>query len=330
MFRRPRHNGGADAIGGIAYRALHVVVPLVLIALVLATVDAGDVRARLTSVDPVWFLAALAACSAQIVISAFRWRLTARRLGVTISPSDAISEYYLSSAVNTTLPGGVVGDALRAVRMRGAAGLERAMHAVVIERLAGQVALAAVLVLGLVLSGRPELQWWALAITCLLAGLATLARLLRQRVAPLMPSVVDRFLVALRSSWFERRTALLQIALSLLIVALNLAAFSFAARATGAAIGAIDILFAGPLILTAMLIPFSVAGWGYREGAAAAVFPLVGASAAGGVSASLVFGMVILVASLPGLAVLLFRTKGAPQAARSQVSVPPQDRPSPS
>jgi uncharacterized membrane protein len=61
-----------------------------------------------------------------------------------------------------------------------------------------------------------------------------------------------------------------------------------------------------------MLVPLSVAGWGYREGAAAAVFPLIGASAAAGVSASVVFGAVMLGASLPGLAGLLVR-KGTVQ-----------------
>jgi len=58
-------------------------------------------------------------------------------------------------------------------------------------------------------------------------------------------------------------------------------------------------------------IPFSVAGWGYREGAAAVVFPLIGHSAALGVSASVVFGVVVLIANLPGTLVLLTRQDDA-------------------
>jgi hypothetical protein len=92
-----------------------------------------------------------------------------------------------------------------------------------------------------------------------------------------------------------------------MIVAANLAGFAFAAQAVGGQIGLPQVLYAVPMILAAMLVPLSVAGWGYREGAAAAVFPLIGASAATGVSASVVFGCVILVAGLPGIAVMFLR-----------------------
>jgi hypothetical protein len=60
-----------------------------------------------------------------------------------------------------------------------------------------------------------------------------------------------------------------------------------------------------PLILSAMLIPATIGGWGFREGAAAALFPLAGASASAGFATSVAFGLVILAASLPGLPVLL-------------------------
>ena len=82
---------------------------------------------------------------AQTVLSAMRWRLTARQLGQTIPLTRAIGEYYLAQVVNQSLPGGVVGDAGRAVRARHQAGLRRAGAAVAIERLAGQVALFLVL-----------------------------------------------------------------------------------------------------------------------------------------------------------------------------------------
>jgi hypothetical protein len=51
-----------------------------------------------------------------------------------------------------------------------------------------------------------------------------------------------------------------------------------------------------------MLMPLSVGGWGWREAAAAALFPLAEASAGAGVAAGLAYGAVLLVASLPGLA----------------------------
>ncbi|MFD0981479.1 lysylphosphatidylglycerol synthase transmembrane domain-containing protein [Tropicimonas aquimaris] len=302
-------------------RAVRVVAPVILFAFIVWMVGAGDVMTRLGAADPGWMFVALLACSAQIVLCAFRWRSTAARLGAPIGIGRAVAEYYLSSAVNTTVPGGVAGDALRAVRTQGVARFETAAQAVVIERLAGQVALGAVLLLGLALSGRPELQWWAAVATGVALLLAALIAVVRPAVPDrLVPAVFRRFGSALKSSWFDRREAVFQSILSLLIVAANLTSFAAAARATGTAIGFPDVFFAVPLILAAMLVPFSVAGWGYREGAAAAVFPLIGASAVAGVSASVVFGAVFLVASLPGAVILLLRTREAQWAPDGRVA----------
>ena len=59
------------------------------------------------------------------------------------------------------------------------------------------------------------------------------------------------------------------------------------------------------LVLLAMTIPLSIGGWGPREGAAAWLFTMAGLSAAQGVSTSVVYGVLSLVASLPGAVVLL-------------------------
>ena len=64
-----------------------------------------------------------------------------------------------------------------------------------------------------------------------------------------------------------------------------------------------------PLILLTMILPLTVSGWGLREGAAAGLFPLIGASAQAGLAASLAFGLMFLASTLPGLLVLLARRR---------------------
>ncbi len=82
----------------------------------------------------------------QTILSALRWRLTAARLGQVIGVGEAVREYYLGQVVNQSLPGGMVGDAGRAVRTGRRAGLVRAGQAVVLERFAGQFAVAVVMI----------------------------------------------------------------------------------------------------------------------------------------------------------------------------------------
>jgi uncharacterized membrane protein YbhN (UPF0104 family) len=85
--------------------------------------------------------AGLLALSVQTVLSALRWQLTARQLGIALGTVQAIREYYLSQVVNQSLPGGMIGDAGRAVRSRGQAGLVAAGRPWCSNGLAGQIAM---------------------------------------------------------------------------------------------------------------------------------------------------------------------------------------------
>jgi len=62
-------------------------------------------------------------------------------------------------------------------------------------------------------------------------------------------------------------------------------------------------MLAGPLLMT-MLVPVTIAGWGLREVAAAALWSAAGLSAADGVAVSVSYGLIVLVSSVPGAVVL--------------------------
>ncbi|MEM7488358.1 MAG: lysylphosphatidylglycerol synthase transmembrane domain-containing protein [Pseudomonadota bacterium] len=278
--------------------ALRIAASGLLVGLLFWATDPVAAAARLAGADPVWLALAGLALTAQTVLMAFRWRLTAGRLGLRIGRRRAVGEYYLAQVVNMTLPGGVVGDAARAVRSRDGTGLARAALAVMIERLAGQIALFALAAIGFAAAfATPGGLLWPAGGPVVLAialGIATLAPLSIRRLAPGVWRPLRRALTA-------RRVWPRQAALGLVIAILNLSAFAACARATGTALGVEAVFTIVPLVLTAMLIPLSVAGWGWREGAAAALFPLAGADPAAGVAASVAFGLVLLAISLPGL-----------------------------
>jgi hypothetical protein len=58
------------------------------------------------------------------------------------------------------------------------------------------------------------------------------------------------------------------------------------------------------LVIMAMVLP-SVGGWGPREGVTAWVFGAAGLGAGRGVATAVVYGVMVLVACLPGAAVLV-------------------------
>ncbi len=86
--------------------------------------------------------------------------------------------------------------------------------------------------------------------------------------------------------------------------------FAVALRATGAYVPAGRVLPLALVVLLAAAVPMNIAGWGPREGAAAWAFGAAGLSAAQGVTVAVVYGVLALVATLPGAVLLLADRRG--------------------
>lgn len=299
-------------------RAAQIAVAVALLAWLWRAADGAEAVRHLTAADPFWLVAALGALSLQTILSALRWRLTAAQLGIAIGRGTAIREYYLSQIVNQALPGGVLGDAGRAVRARAQAGLVASGQAVVFERLAGQIAIFALLVAGflgtLIIPGGLDWPGWLLGPVAGLVAAGLFLPFALWLVARIAPGRIGRALSGAGRAFLRALAApdvrLRQIALSLGTALANVAAFAFCAQAVGAPLPVSAALALVPLILFTMLIPITISGWGLREGAAVAILPIVGITAAQGMAASVAFGLAFLVASLPGVAVLVTSPDG--------------------
>lgn len=287
-------------------------VSITLMALLWRQLDGAAAWRDLAGAKPGWLFAALAALTLQTILSALRWRFTAARLGQTLSLFRVLREYYLSQFANQVLPGGMLGDAGRAYRARSDGGLVVSGQAVIFERFAGQVMLFVVMLSGTALAAfspngaLPPGTAAALAKPAFAVAVAGITLLW---LAPGLPGRVGKAFHGIRGAlslaFLGRRVFACQVVLSLGATLCNLAAFAFCARATGTVLAPVHVLALVPLILYAMVVPLSVSGWGLREGAAVALFPLAGATAAAGLAASTAFGLVFLVSTLPGLIVLL-------------------------
>lgn len=283
---------------------------LVLVG-VIWRLGAGPFLAGLTAVNPPAVLAALAIGAVTTVCSAWRWRVVANRLGVGLPLRTAVAAYYGSQFLNSTLPGGVLGDVHRAVRHGRASG-ERAlgMRSVAWERVAGPVVHLVLTALLLALLPMPwALPWWgAPSVAAVVAGLVGGVLVLR-RTRWVATAVADvRAAVLARTAWPQVLVA------SLVVVSGHALTFVIAARITGVPAAPSQVFPVAMLVLAAMLLPLNVGGWGPREGVAAGLFAAAGWGAAQGVAAATAFGVLALVATLPGFVVLLARPLGRPAA----------------
>ncbi|MEM6382652.1 MAG: lysylphosphatidylglycerol synthase transmembrane domain-containing protein [Pseudomonadota bacterium] len=295
----------------VALRLGQAFVTVLLLVLVWRIADGPQALGVVSDLHFGWFLCGLGALTLQTLVSAQRWRLTAAQVGIILSPLHAVQEYYLAQLINQTMPGGVLGDASRAVRARSQAGLLVSGQAVVIERLAGQAAMFAILGVAFVttwlMPGGIDWPAWLATSVVVLVGGALVLPLIALALARLPGAVGGPFRslnAIFKQALLEPKVVRAQIGLSVCAALCNLFAFALCARALGLALppGAVFALI--PLILLTMLIPLTISGWGVREGAAVALLPLAGASASEGLATSIVFGLAFLLATMPGFVAL--------------------------
>ncbi|MBL4683159.1 MAG: flippase-like domain-containing protein [Nannocystaceae bacterium] len=292
-------------------RWLKVAASVGLLALTATVVDLSGLMARLASIQMLPVLVALAVSVPQLAITAWRWHFTAGRMDLPLPFVVAWREYYVSTLLNSVLPGGVLGDASRVVRLSAQSPdfAGKVARCVVIERASGQIALWLIIAVGVVawgVTGPIAVAPWLLA-----GGVAVLALVM----LALRSSVVarSRFGAGIRTAGAELRSAMVsrgawavQLAASVAAVGLLGAMFYLCIVAVGAPVSAAQALLIAPLVLAASALPISVGGWGVREATAAGLFELMGLSAVSGAAASAAFGAVSLLSAAPG-AVLLLR-----------------------
>ncbi|NJC12493.1 uncharacterized membrane protein YbhN (UPF0104 family) [Micromonospora profundi] len=295
-----------------------------LLAVLLWQVGGGPFLAGVRLIDAPALTAALLIGVLTTVCAAWRWSLVAGGLGVRLPLATAVAHCYRAVFLNATLPGGVLGDVHRAVRHgRDAGDVSRGIRAVVWERAAGQVVLVGVALVVLAAFPSPVRQYLPVAAAVLLtAGLAAvlLARVLPRTGGSRWARGLRTAVADVRSGLLSRRTWLGVLVASAVMVAGHLATFLVAARTAGSDASLSRLLPLTLLALLAMGLPLNVAGFGPREGVAAWVFGAAGLSAAEGVATATVYGALVLVASLPGAAVLLARRARKPTTAREVVT----------
>jgi len=310
MVARRRAWAGARLLGGV-----------LILAVVVWRVGLDPFLDGLRGLGPGTLLAALAIGALTTVCSAWRWRVVAAALGVGLPLPDATAAYYRSQFLNSALPGGVVGDVHRGLRHGIDAGdLGRGLRAVFWERVAGQVVQAAVALA--VLLALPSPVHAAMPAVAM-AGAAAVGLLLLTGRGMVRHGPV-RLAGALRTAAVEARRVLLQppagrpvLVASLVVVGGYLGMFLLAAHAAGVHGTPQQLLPLALVVLLAAGIPLNVGGWGPREGAAAWIFSATPWGAGGGAAVATAFGVLTLVAVLPGIVVLLAgRRQPRPRAFR--------------
>lgn len=245
-------------------------------------------------------------------VAAYRWYLIMRRIGTLQNFFFYLRSYFKGCFFNQGLPTSIGGDAIRILDCtRENDTPHNCFYGVFIDRFVGLAGLLVLNIGALFFSGDILPSHVRLLLLLLLTFmLAALVALLYLR----------KFNVFTKNKWLgflghlsERYAEVystpmsitVQLVLSVIIHLLAMTAYYILGVSVGLDYPLGVYLVLVPPVILLIILPISLAGWGVREGAMIGFFLLVGADRSKVLSLSIMYGLVNLIGSLPGLFVYL-------------------------
>ncbi len=291
-----------------------LVISAVLILLVVRAFDLRGVGSHLFRIDAATAALVIGVALAVVPLQALRWMMALQQSGNNLPLKSVLSIVLIGHFFNQTLPSSVGGDAVR-IWCAYRAGMRPADAAVtvILDR--------AISLLGLLLFTAGGLPWLfervpdpvaRTAVVGLVAAgtgsfiafvaLVRFPRLsLKWRVVRALSALAE----FARRFTFSPRRMLAGLALSVASTVFFCYMVFQLAQALGARLSFGESLLLVPPVLLVSAIPVSVAGWGLREGAMVVALGFAGVAPEAAFAISVLFGLGLAAASLPGAALWL-------------------------
>ncbi len=290
-----------------------VVSVALLILLFSLLVDVNDVWTAIMTARPDGIALAIALIILALLVSAIKWGILLRAQVATISLPYLFNTYLVGLFFNNFLPSNVGGDVARIADIAKRTGkAPEATASVIGERLISGLALALTALIGLLLSPQVSGQFAPIVGGLILFFVFVMGLFASRRAKRIISTVIRRLL---GPKWFER---IGRVAGSIALAIRNPSTFlwalfwSFAFHITLVLVNyaifiglninlpLISFVLYVPIIAAIQLVPVSVNGFGVREVAYVYFFGTVGVSSSGAAAASLLFGILVMLVSLPG------------------------------
>lgn len=295
---------------------------------VLAGMDLARLPAVLGQLQVEWLATASAMVALHVLASFLRWQRILAALGGALSLVQVSRIYFAVMFVSNVLPTPLIGDAIRALEARRTGlSLKIAAHSVLIERALAIIALFIITgTLGWVFPIGDDRLWPVLSLLIVLSSAGGyVLLLLLQRWVPL--GILSTPLIHPLLELIQDCSRLLASRHALPTVFHTLMAHLTSGIAFYCILRGMDVtppfwrtvVSAMPVLLLSGL-PISISGWGVREAAAVTAFGFLGVPPEQAFLAAVMFGLMTLASTLPGLISLaqtLWASTGGRESRRS-------------
>ncbi|MDC1536782.1 flippase-like domain-containing protein [Candidatus Thioglobus sp.] len=291
-----------------------VFVSVLLIKIMFDIVDFDSTLILLKKMNLIFFLMALVVTAIGIFITNLRWQVILNHLEVSIKFFMLLKYLWIGFFFNQTLPSSIGGDAFRAYYLwkREHLSIGLSSMGVVLDRYIGLVSLVMLIMISTPLSfdlindqfvkSMLEVVLYCslfIIISSVLFGLFV-TNLLRWKLIKGLSSFSNNA----RRIIFSFK-GLYSIVLSIIIQIIFVFAVLLLAHGLNLDISLIEMLLIVPITNLLTAIPISIAGWGVREGIFIVGLGYVNISSDAALALSILYGLLMLIVSVPGLVVWL-------------------------
>ena len=292
----------------LATAGLRLAISLLVFVLIFRNIALDEVMQTMLAASPGLLLLALGFQLFSTLLASYRWKCVMQRLDFGQNFRFYLRSYFKGSFFNQGLPTSVGGDALRVLDVARSGHRKRdAFYGVAVDRGLGLAGLLLFNLLALWLAPAllPAPVFWLLNAIAIggLMGFVLLHRMqgmlwlerwgpsrVIRRIAQNLSSVLSGLLDWLRHA-----------GMSLAIHLLTMLAIYAIGLAVGLEFSLLTYTVIVPPVILLTLIPISLAGWGVREGGMIGLFALIGGDHTLVLSMSILYGVTLIVSSLPGL-----------------------------
>ncbi len=289
-----------------------ILITLAILFVIARNIDLAAVLNVVRGMQTKYLLLALLMQLLSAAIASYRWYLIMQRLNFKQGPMFFLKSYLKGSFFNQALPGGIGGDAYRVLECSKLLKSRKpAFYGVLLDRILG---LIGILLLNLIANiAYPDLlpaPIFHLLNVIALGGITAV-------IVFAMLGKIDRFATYkftrhlheisadLRRVYHDPKAIALHSVISVLIHFVSMLAVYFLGIGVGLNYGLLTFLVLVPPVMLLTIAPISLAGWGVREGGMIGLFMLVGADKTLVLSMSVLYGLILIAASLPGLYLFL-------------------------
>jgi len=295
---------------------IRIIITIVILFLIFRNIEFQSVKNIIVQADIKLLLLAVLFQLLSTLVAGFRWGKVMSKLDFAKDRPFYIRSYFKGSFFNQGLPTSIGGDAIRVLDVASNGHRKRdAFIGVFIDRILG---LAGLLILNLAANYflpelLPDNLYFMINLIVLTGLIGFIAFIYIHKIKALykgrMLNYILRISVQLNKILHNLSSIFFHLIIGVLIHLFSIINIYLIGQSVGLDYDLLTMAVIVPPVILLTLIPVSLAGWGIREGAMIGLFSLIGAATANVLSMSILYGIILIVASLPGLYIFLHKTK---------------------